>query len=335
MDTPKPSGEHPNRIKRCCKCRLAKAGQSGSIVTGRRNSYVIQNKQSQICGFGCCPERNGKFHSQDTKRGTPTSGVPENVPVRAFPCPFWGVSRSRPFFCGKRGAHKKRNMKNIRDAVGWFCNVISVGCRAVIHKALLLVIFIALFVPPSAKATITREQAIAYVQNTWGIVDLSSDVISQTLDTSYSGVPYSDWIDFLVNSPTIFQPLSSGDYSTAAKNAYNYATGAAFTELISESGLTGVAAPAELAAWPIQQAIGSFYNAVADASFNKQMQFYFAARSAGNTMNQIINMQDYDVILADTSFLPTSSTLTKMALQVVVWVDFETKSDLQALFTGK
>jgi hypothetical protein len=30
-------------------------------------------------------------------RGTPTSGVPENVPLRARQCLWWGVSRSRLF----------------------------------------------------------------------------------------------------------------------------------------------------------------------------------------------------------------------------------------------
>ncbi|HEY5504943.1 MAG TPA: hypothetical protein VIK28_07275 [Sedimentisphaerales bacterium] len=176
----------------------------------------------------------------------------------------------------------------------------------------LFIVLLGFVAPSHVEATITKDQAVQYVQNAWGIVDLSSDVISKTLDTSYSGVPYTDWIDFLINAPSIYQPLSTGDYSTAARNAYNYGSGVAFAELISECGLTGVAAPAELAVWPIQQALGNFYNAVADASVNKQCQFYFAARSAGNTMDQIINMQNYDVISADTSILPTSSTLTKI-----------------------
>jgi uncharacterized repeat protein (TIGR02543 family) len=174
------------------------------------------------------------------------------------------------------------------------------------------VALLALLAPPRARATITKDQAALYVQNTWGIFDLSSDVISETLDTSYSGVPYIDWIDFLINAPSWMQPLAAGDYSTAARRGVSYATDAAFTELIAECGLTGVAAPAELAAWPIQEALDGFYDAVANASMNKQCQFYFAARSAGNTMDQIINMQNYDLISADTSILPASSTLTKI-----------------------
>src|ERR1039458_6187881 len=43
----------------------------------------------------------GNFDPQDTVRGTPTSGVPENVPVRAYQCLDWGVSRTRLFFWAK------------------------------------------------------------------------------------------------------------------------------------------------------------------------------------------------------------------------------------------
>src|ERR1035438_1769471 len=48
------------------------------------NKTNVEQKQQQICGFGCCPIQNWYFCSQDTVRGTPKSGVPENVPVRAY-----------------------------------------------------------------------------------------------------------------------------------------------------------------------------------------------------------------------------------------------------------
>ncbi len=57
-----------------------------------------KNKPSKFCGFGCCPERNGKFRQRGQLRGTPRSGVPESVPLWAFPCLFWSVSKTRPFF---------------------------------------------------------------------------------------------------------------------------------------------------------------------------------------------------------------------------------------------
>lgn len=185
----------------------------------------------------------------------------------------------------------------------------------------LFIVLLGFVAPSRVEATITKDQAVQYVQNTWGIVDLSSDVISKTLDTSFSGVPYTDWIDFLVNAPSIYQPLSTGDYSTAAKNAYSYGTGAAFSELISECGLTGVAAPAELAAWPIQISLDAFYTAVADASFKKQCQFYFAARSAGNTMDYIINAPDDTLIDADTTMVQ-GGLLTKYGGWLYIYTSY-------------
>lgn len=166
--------------------------------------------------------------------------------------------------------------------------------------------------PAPVGATITKDQAILYVQNTWGIVDLSSDVISKTLDTSYSGVPYTDWIDFLINSPTIFQPLSTGDYSTAAKNAYNYASGAAFTELISECGLTGVAAPAELAVWPIQAALNNAIIVVNDDAFKDQCRLYFLAR-AEYTATQIASHNAPNILFTDDYWLQIVDTTEEKA----------------------
>ena len=49
-----------------------------------------------------------------TVRGTPASGVPENVPVRAYQCLDWGVSRSRPsVLMAKSATEEKENAINI------------------------------------------------------------------------------------------------------------------------------------------------------------------------------------------------------------------------------
>ena len=144
-----------------------------------------------------------------------------------------------------------------------------------------------LFAPPRAGATISKDQAILYVQNTWGFSDLSSDVISETLDTSYSGVPYADWIDFLINAPSWMQPLGAGDYSTAVRRGISYATDAGFTKLVADCSLTGVAAPAELAEWPIQAALNYVAGAFNDDAFKDQCYLYFLARNEC-TYQQII-----------------------------------------------
>jgi hypothetical protein len=44
--------------------------------------------------------KTGAFNSQATVRGTPTSGVPEIVPVKAYQCLWKGVSRTRLFHFG-------------------------------------------------------------------------------------------------------------------------------------------------------------------------------------------------------------------------------------------
>jgi len=173
-------------------------------------------------------------------------------------------------------------------------------------------VFLTAFASLSANATITKDQAIQYVQNTWGIVDLSSDVISKTLDTSYSGVPYTDWIDFLVNAPSIVQPLSTGDFSTAAKNGYNYASGTAFTELISECGLTGVAAPAELAVWPIQASLNNLISVVNDDAFKDQCRLYFLAR-AEYTAPQIASHNAPNILFTDDGWLYIVDTTEEKA----------------------
>jgi uncharacterized repeat protein (TIGR02543 family) len=147
----------------------------------------------------------------------------------------------------------------------------------------------------SYAATITRDQAMAVVTNTWGFYDLSSDVVSETLDTSWSGVPFEQWIDFVVKAPDFLQPLGNGDYSTAAERAYEYALGAASAKLISQVSiadvsLTAIIAPAELAEWPIEHALNLFTLAVNDAAFKEQCKLYFMTRNPpyNNSYNQIV-----------------------------------------------
>ena len=54
------------------------------------------------------------------------------------------------------------------------------------------------------------------MSKTWQLYDLSSGV-GQTLDTSYQGLPYTDWIDLLVNAPTFLQPLANGNIQRLLK----------------------------------------------------------------------------------------------------------------------
>jgi Immunoglobulin I-set domain len=146
-------------------------------------------------------------------------------------------------------------------------------------------------------ASTTDAQAIDFVQNTWEIVDLTDSAITTTLDTSYSGIPFRDWIDFFINAPSFLIPLANGDYSTAGSKAYDYAQGVAIEALIEGAGLTGVVAPAQLAAWPIEHALSSFNTTVNDAAYRYQCKLYFQARVAGNTYQQILDAEPFELLL--------------------------------------
>jgi hypothetical protein len=63
----------------------------------RRLSFQHFSPQNRFAASAAVQSKTGNFDSQDTVRGTPTSGVPESVPVRAYQCLDWGVSRSRLF----------------------------------------------------------------------------------------------------------------------------------------------------------------------------------------------------------------------------------------------
>ncbi len=70
-------------------CSITKVSEKFKNDTGINNQNLrlrlLSTTKREIC------------YSQDTVRGTPKPGVPESVPVKAFACLLWDVSRSRPF----------------------------------------------------------------------------------------------------------------------------------------------------------------------------------------------------------------------------------------------
>ena len=168
-----------------------------------------------------------------------------------------------------------------------FANVVS----------LIVCIGTVLFSPP-ALAQITDQQAIDYVKNTWELTDLTDDVISQTLNTSYSGIPFKDWINGLINAADVASLLQQQNYTEAAKQAAGFGAEAGFNYLLTQVGLEGVSSVAGLAVWPIQHALYSFVNTVGQKTFADQCAFYFAAR-AHNTADQIRDALPFDLLDAD------------------------------------
>src|SRR5438876_3261339 len=91
-------------------------------------------------------------------------------------------------------------------------------------KAALILCLGTVFSSP-ARAQITNEQAVDYVKNAWELTDLTDNVISQTLNASYSGIPFKDYVSYFFAAPDVLNPLASGDYKTAGKKAADLAAG--------------------------------------------------------------------------------------------------------------
>ena len=160
-----------------------------------------------------------------------------------------------------------------------------------------------LFSATPAQGAPTRQELIDYAKTTWELTDLTDDVISQTLDTSYSGIPYKDYVSYFVVAPSVLNPLLSGDYKTAGQKAAGFAADQSISYLLKQAGLSGVFAPARLAVWPIEQGLNSFQNAVKEASFKNQILLYFAARSAGNSYSEIVALEEFGLLAADPDIL--------------------------------
>ncbi len=149
--------------------------------------------------------------------------------------------------------------------------------------------------PREASAAITDQQVKDYVKNTWAITDLTDDVLSEALDTSYSGIPFKSWIKFFIVAPNIVGSLQKGDYQQAGKAAAQYAGDKSIDFLLEQSGLSGVSAVASLATWPIEQGLINFQQTVSQTSFKKQINLYFEARQY-NSAADIRNLNPGDVL---------------------------------------
>ena len=149
-----------------------------------------------------------------------------------------------------------------------------------------------------ARADLTDQQVKDYVRNTWEITDLSDQVLSETLDTSYSGIPFKSWIKFFIRAPSIANPLFQGDYRKAASEAEKYAADKSIDLILAQAGLTGVSAVAQLAVWPIEHALLNFQQTVAQNSFKKQLDLYFQARKF-NSYEAIRDLTPADILEAE------------------------------------
>jgi len=123
---------------------------------------------------------------------------------------------------------------------------------------------------------------IDFVRKVWNITNLTDQVITQTLNSSYSGIPYSKWIDAISAGTKIGDQLANNDFSGAASTAYSYGAGLARNYALESVGLGGVGAVVELAAWPIEYSLNSIVQYFNDVNLQQQAALYFQARENGN-----------------------------------------------------
>ena len=70
----------------------------------------LSRHTSNLRASAAVQKKTGTFDLQDTVQGTHASGVPENVPVRAYQCLDWGVSRGHAPFVRDGAASQARNL---------------------------------------------------------------------------------------------------------------------------------------------------------------------------------------------------------------------------------
>jgi PKD repeat protein len=136
---------------------------------------------------------------------------------------------------------------------------------------------------------ISEQEAIEYVREVWNITDLSDGLLRETLGTDYQGIPFKDYINMLVESPRVLNALADEDYEEAAEEATYIATEFSVSQFIGATGLSGVAAVASAAYWPIDFGLSLLEDAADDKAFRSQMDLYFEARADGNSYGDIVN----------------------------------------------
>jgi hypothetical protein len=135
-----------------------------------------------------------------------------------------------------------------------------------------------LFSATLAQGAPTRQELIDYAKTTWELTDLTDDVISQSLDTSYSGIPFKDYVSLFIVTPDVWNSLAQGKYREAATKTANFVADQSVSAALEASGLAGVAAPGAFAGLVIQMGLYSLLDNLNDAAFDDQCRLYFEAR---------------------------------------------------------
>lgn len=123
----------------------------------------------------------------------------------------------------------------------------------------------------ATNSSVSEDEAIEFIKDVWGVTDIADGVLRETLPVEYDGIPFKDWIGALIEAPSVVDALGEEDYEEAAEEAARIGSQFAISRAIEQAGLSGVAAFASAAYWPIDASISAFRDAAADAAFENEL----------------------------------------------------------------
>lgn len=170
------------------------------------------------------------------------------------------------------------------------------ACRVVAAlRFVILGLLFAVGLATNSLAT-TDAERIARIRQVWDVSDLTDDLISTTLNTSYRGVPYKEWVDHLFTVYDVQAALSARDYNQAVRIVVNFGFKQGLNALIDDTIFASVFGIARLAAWPIEQGLNGFADAVVKKAYARQLFLYRALRDAGNSHEAIVALEPADLL---------------------------------------
>ncbi|MEL7361098.1 MAG: hypothetical protein AAFN13_03425 [Bacteroidota bacterium] len=157
-----------------------------------------------------------------------------------------------------------------------------------------------------AKAQPLEQKVINYVRGTWEVTSLTDEILYQRLAGAYQDIPFRHYVDYALETADAFERFlacerrrsasfeAAGCYVELA-NVGLQPVAAVFRDYaLSQTGLSGVAATAELGSWFIQRQLYAFFDAVEERALDTQVQLYVEARRCGLSEQQILRA---DVVL--------------------------------------
>ena len=58
-------------------------------------------------------------------------------------------------------------------------------------------------VAAAANSSVSEDEAIEFIKDVWGVTDIADGVLRETLPVEYDGIPFKDWIEALIEAPSV------------------------------------------------------------------------------------------------------------------------------------